>query len=85
MNLSPADDAPRPRAGDRFSDAVTVAFGDARADLYGVARLGLADNGASGLAILFHRGEPVAVRAEGGVETREPAAWDEVSAAGLDT
>ncbi len=85
MNLSPADDAPRPRAGDGFSDAVTVAFGDARADLYGVARLGLADNGASGLAILFHRGEPVAVRAEGGVETGEPTAWDEVSAAGLDT
>jgi hypothetical protein len=64
---------------------VTVAFGDARADLYGVARLGLADNGASGLAILFHGGEPVAVRAEGGVEVGAPAAWYEVSAAGLDT
>jgi len=85
VNLSPTDDAPRPRAGDGFSDAVTVEFGDARADLYGVARLGLADNGASGLAILFHRGEPVAVRAEGGVEAGEPTAWDEVSAAGLDT
>jgi hypothetical protein len=85
VSLSPADDAPRPRTGDGFSDAVTVAFGDARADLYGVARLGLADNGASGLAILFHRGEPVAVRAEGGVEAAEPTAWDEVSAAGIDT
>ena len=68
VNVSPADDAPRPRGGDGFSDAVTVSFGDARADLYGVARLGLADNGASGLAILFRGGEPVAVRAEGGVE-----------------
>ena len=85
MTLSPADDAPRPRTGDGFSDAVTVAFGDARADLFGVARLGLADNGASGLAILFHDGEPVAVRAEGGVEAGEPTTWDEVSAAGLDT
>jgi hypothetical protein len=85
VNLSPADDAPRPRTGDGFSDAVTVAFGDARADLYGVARLGLAENGASGLAILFHRGAPVAVRAEGGVEAGEPTAWDEVSAAGIDT
>jgi hypothetical protein len=78
-------DAPRPPGGDGFSDAVTVAFGDPRADLYGIARVGLADNGASGLAILFHRGEPVAVRAEGGVEAGAPSSWDEVSVAGLDT
>ena len=84
MTVAPEDDAPQPRSGPGFSDAVTVAFGDVRADLYGIARLGLADNGASGLAILFHGGEPVAVRAEGGVEAGEPASWDEVSAAGLD-
>jgi hypothetical protein len=83
--VSAEHDAPRPRAGEGFSDAVTVAFGDERADLYGIARLGLADGGASGLAILFHRGEPVAVRAEGGVEASEPAAWSDVSAAGLET
>ena len=85
MTVGPEHDAPRPRTGAGFSDAVTVAFGDARADLYGIARLGLADNGASGLAILFHGGEPVAVKAEGGVEAGEPVSWDEVSAAGLDT
>jgi hypothetical protein len=85
VTVAPEDDAPQPRSGPGFSDAVTVAFGDVRADLYGIARLGLADNGASGLAILFHGGEPVAVRAEGGVEAGEPASWDEVSAAGLDT
>jgi hypothetical protein len=85
VTVTPEHDAPRPRTGDGFSDAVTVAFGDARADLYGIARLGLADNGASGLAILFHGGEPVAVKAEGGVEAGEPVSWDEVSAAGLDT
>jgi hypothetical protein len=78
-------DAPRPPAGDGSSDAVTIAFGDERNDLYGIARLGLADGGASGLAILFHGGEPVAVRAEGGVATDAPRSWDEVSAAGLDT
>ena len=78
-------DAPRPRAGNGFSDAVTVAFADEAADLYGVARLGLAENGASGLVILFHGGEPVAVRAEGGVDVDEPSSWDEVTAAGLDT
>jgi hypothetical protein len=85
VTVTAADDAPRPPAGDGFSDAVTIAFGDERAALYGIARLGLADGGASGLAILFHRGEPVAVRAEGGVEADAPRSWDEVSAAGLDT
>jgi hypothetical protein len=85
VTVTPEHDAPRPRTGERFSDAVTVAFGDERADLYGVARLGLADNGASGLAILFHGGEPVAVKAEGGADAGEPSSWDEVSAAGLDT
>jgi hypothetical protein len=85
VTVGPQHDAPRPRTGAGFSDAVTVAFGDERADLYGIARLGLADNGASGLAIVFHRGQPVAMRAEGGVDAGEPASWDEVSAAGLDT
>jgi hypothetical protein len=85
VTVRPEDDAPRPPAGDGFSDAVTVAFGDERADLFGVTRLGLAGNGASGLAIVFHRGEPVSVRAEAGVEVNAPRAWDEVSAAGLDT
>jgi hypothetical protein len=85
VTVAPRDDAPRPTHGNGFSDAVTVAFGDPRAELYGVARLGLADGGASGLAILFSRGAPVAVSAEGGVEVSTPTAWDEVSAAGLDT
>ena len=86
MTVAPADDAPRPDAGEGFSDAVTVAFGDARADLFGIARLGLAEGGASGMTILFHRGAPVEVRAEGGVELGpRPTSWNEVSAAGLDT
>jgi hypothetical protein len=85
VTIGPQDDAPRPRAGDGFSDALTVAFGDERADLYAVARLGIADGGASGLAIVFHGGEPVAVHAEGGVAVDAPRSWDEVSAAGLDT
>jgi hypothetical protein len=85
VTIGPQDDAPRPRAGDGYSDALTVAFGDERADLYAVARLGIADGGASGLAIVFHGGEPVAVHAEGGVAVDAPRSWDEVSAAGLDT
>ncbi len=85
MTIGPEHEAPRHADGAGFSDAVTVAFGDPAAELYGVARLGLADGGASGLVILFWRGEPVAVAAEGGVEVSAPSSWDEVSAAGLDT
>jgi hypothetical protein len=85
VTVGPEHDAPRPADGDGFSDAVTVAFGDPGAELYGVARLGLAEGGASGLAILFWCGEPVSVSAEGGVEVSTPSSWDEVSAAGLDT
>ncbi|HKE78458.1 MAG TPA: hypothetical protein VKB54_04085 [Solirubrobacteraceae bacterium] len=85
MTIGPEHDAPRPADGASFSDAITVAFGDASSELYGVARLGLSEGGASGLAILFWRGEPVAVTAEGGVEVDAPSSWDEVSAAGLDT
>jgi hypothetical protein len=84
VTVAPQDDAPRLAHGNGFSDAVTVAFGDPAAELYGVARLGLAEGGASGLAILFSRGAPVAVSAEGGVEVSAPSSWDEVSAAGLD-
>jgi hypothetical protein len=85
VTIGPADEAPRSSAGDGFSEAVTVAFGDPSAELYGVARLGLAEGGASGLTLLFWRGEPVAVRAEGGAAVDGVSSWDEVSVAGLDT
>jgi hypothetical protein len=85
VTIGPEYESPRPDAGEGFSEAVTVAFGDADAELFGVARLGLAEGGASGLTLLFWRGEPVAVRAEGGAEVDGVSSWDEVSAAGLDT
>jgi hypothetical protein len=85
VTVGAEQDAPRPAQGDGFSDAVTVAFADGAAELYGVARLGLSEGAASGLGILFRRGEPVAVSAEGGVELpTPPSSWDEVGAAGLD-
>jgi hypothetical protein len=85
VTIGPEHEAPRTNGGGDFSDAVTVAFGDPAAELYGVARLGLAEGGASGLALLFWRGEPVAVSAEGGVALDAAPSWDDVSAAGLDT
>ena len=87
MSVDASLEAPRSAEGqgEGFSDAVTVAFGDERSDLYGVARLGLAGGGASGLVILFHGGEPVVVHAEGAVAIDGvPSSWASVSAAGLD-
>jgi hypothetical protein len=77
-------ETPRAAGGAGFSDAVTFSFGDADAELYGVARVGLADTGASGLAVLFAGTEPVAASAEGGVAVAERA-WDAVRAAGVST
>jgi hypothetical protein len=80
-------EAPRALAEGQ-SDAVTVAFSDAEADVCGVARIGRAMAGGelvtSGLALLFAGGEPVAVRAEGGVP-RSGTGWGDVHAAGVQT
>src|SRR5207247_4247801 len=71
VTVGPRDEAPRRPEGDGFSDAVTFAFGDERAGLYGVARVGLSGESATGLAMVFHGGRPVSVAAEGGVEVPE--------------
>jgi hypothetical protein len=83
--IGPEHEAPRPAGGEGFSDSLTFAFGDPEGRVLGVARLGLADGGASGLAIVFRDGAPLAVRADGGVAVAEPADWDTVAAAGLTT
>jgi hypothetical protein len=85
VTVAPEQEQPRAREGDAFSDAVTFAFGDEPAGLYGVARVGLSGGVASGLAIVFHSGKPVAVAVEGGVEVPDDPSWEEVSAAGIDT
>lgn len=70
------------------SDAVTVAFAAADAEVCGVARVGRAMVGGqvvtSGLGLLFYGGEPVAVRAEGG-QAPEGDGWGGAEAAGVET
>jgi hypothetical protein len=82
-----------PRAGTDVapgvSDAVTFSFGDPQANVFGIARAGLATGAdgavtSSGLVLLFVDGEPVAVRADGGVEIDAPS-WEAVDVAGLRT
>jgi hypothetical protein len=83
------DEQPRTGRAPGFSDAVTFSFGDAAAEVYVVARVGLStgpagDVQASGLGVLFAGSEPVAVRAAGGL----PAAaggWEAADAAGVHT
>jgi hypothetical protein len=84
VSVDPELEEPRPATGPAFSDAVTFAFGDAEQGLYGVARVGLADGTASGLAVLFHGSEPVSADAVGAVAVTEPG-WEGARAAGVHT
>jgi hypothetical protein len=73
---------PRPTAGEGFVDAVTVSWGDRRAGLYGLARIGLSARGASALAVLFSGREPVAAIAREAPAV-EGADWASVEAGGI--
>ncbi|WP_372787686.1 hypothetical protein [Paraconexibacter sp.] len=89
MTVTAESEQPRPAQGVAFSDAVTFAFGDPAADVYGIARVGLSpgedgDPQGSGLAMLFSGREPVAVRAAGGIPVGT-ADWAAVDAAGVRT
>lgn len=92
MTVGPGDEAPKQGGGggSGFSEAVTFAFGDPARELFGIARVGLSGppdqtRTASGLALLFAAGEPVAVRADGGVAVDGEPAWATVRAAGVST
>jgi hypothetical protein len=84
---SPDLERARPATGPAFSDAVTFAFADPQAEVYGLARLGLsgADGSRSGsaLAVLFSGREPAATLAEGGVPV--DGGFEDLSVAGLST
>jgi hypothetical protein len=65
-----------------MNDAVTYAFADPHGEVCGVARLGLSDGTASGLAVIFRGGEPIAVHAETDAHT-DGSDVDAVAVAGL--
>jgi hypothetical protein len=76
------------RGGVGVGDSVTFAFGDASAQLYGLARLGLSPAGdgpraGSALALLFAGREPVAALARGGLPVDADAGWEALELAGL--
>lgn len=86
MSVGVEDEAPRDASqrGPGFSDAVTFAFGDLAAQVYGLARVGLAGGQGSGLAIVFSGTDPVSVSAEGNVDV-ESGGWEAVQAADITT
>jgi hypothetical protein len=85
VSIAPEDDrlhlpdAPDPA----FRDAVTFAFGDPSAKLYGMARLSHGSEGSNGLAVLYAGRQPVAVGAGRGAASGDPTAWDSIEAAGV--
>ena len=88
MSVAPEHDAPQgPAARDPgFRDAVTFAFGDPVAKLYGHARIGVGADGASGLALLFSGSDVVAASTAGGVPLDGvPSSWEDVRVAGVRT
>jgi hypothetical protein len=89
VSVTPEQDAPRtPAAPDAaFRDAVTFAFGDPVAKLYGHARIGLGADGASGVAVLFEGTEVLSASTEAavGAAGEAPSSWESVRVAGLRT
>ena len=83
--IGPEDERARPPAGDGFADSVTVAFGDADSEAYGVARLGIVPGAGprvSALAVLFAGGQPVGAVAQGQIDISAPD-WAALEAAGV--
>jgi hypothetical protein len=86
--IGPEHEGARTPTGPGFSDAVSFAFGDRTADVYGLGRIGLtgdAERSASALAVLFAGREPVAALARGGIEVAAGADFSALSAGGLET
>jgi hypothetical protein len=80
--VTAADEAVR----DGAADSVTFAFGDADAQLYGLARLGLSRGQGSALALLFSGREPVAALARGELPVAgDDPDWRELELGGVRT
>jgi hypothetical protein len=82
VTITAAHESPRPPAGAGFTDAVTIAFGDPAQRLYGLARIGISEDGVSGLAVLFDGVDTVTAHAEGGLDGTAHD-WDDAMAGGV--
>ena len=78
-----ADEAPRASDDPAFRDAVTFAFADPAAQLYGLARVGIGGGAASGFAVVYAGDEVAGASAQSHAVAEVPDSWDPVSAAGV--
>lgn len=83
MSVTTQDDRLHTSSDPAFRDAVTFAFGDAGAKLYGLLRLSHGADGPFGLVVLYAGREPVAAGAAGGARSGDRSGWEDVSAAGI--
>ncbi|CAA9505394.1 MAG: hypothetical protein AVDCRST_MAG67-2379 [uncultured Solirubrobacteraceae bacterium] len=83
MSLSAADEAPRTSEDPAFRDAVTFSFGDPVVDLFGLARVGLGADGASGSAVVYLGEDVVGASMKTADAPAVAESWDAVSAAGV--
>jgi hypothetical protein len=83
--IGPQDEAVHAPSGEGFADAVTFAFGDAGAELYGLARLGVQpgpEPTGSVLGVVFTGTEIDEVLAQGDIEIGTPD-WESLTVDGL--
>jgi hypothetical protein len=83
VSIAPEHEAPHTASDPAFRDAVTFSFGDPARELYGLARVGVGEDGANGLAIVYAGSEPVAATSASAVAVDGAEAWENVSAAGV--
>lgn len=83
MTVSVADEAPRRGEGPDFRDAVTFSFGDPVTQLYGLARIGLGADGASGSAVVYHGVDVAGASLQTAPAPDDAASWSSVTAAGV--
>jgi hypothetical protein len=83
VSVSVADEVPRAGEDPAFRDAVTFAFGDPAASVYGLARVGLGGGGASGFAVVYAGDSLAGASTEADVAAGVVDSWDALSAAGV--
>lgn len=84
MTIGPLDEEPRRSDDPAFRDAVTFAFGDPAAKLYGLARVGIGGGGTSGFAIVYAGDRLVGATTQAqDVAGAEVESWESLTAAGV--
>jgi uncharacterized membrane protein YgcG len=83
VSISAADEAPRAGEDPAFRDAVTFSFGDPAQRVFGLARVGVGGESASGFAVVYSGDALAGASTATSVAAENVETWDDVSAAGV--